>query len=54
MDALGRAERLAGPARRTALSELAARLAREAQGSSDAARVRALAGVVRVLASAAR
>jgi hypothetical protein len=54
MEALGRAERLAAPARRTALSELAAQLEREAQGSSDSARVRALAGVVRELASAAR
>jgi hypothetical protein len=49
-DALGRAERASGDARRTALTQLAAQLDGDASGAGDAARVRALAGVVRSLA----
>ena len=49
-DALGRAERASGDARRTALTQLAAQLDGDASGAADAARVRALAGVVRSLA----
>jgi len=47
---LSRAEKLQGTARRNALTALAAKLDRDASGSSDAARVMALAGVVRELA----
>jgi len=47
---LARAERLGGAARRTALTQLAARLDRDAQGASEAARVRALAETVRGIA----
>ena len=47
---LSRAEKVQGSARRNALTALAARLDRDAAGSNDAARVRALAGVVRALA----
>jgi hypothetical protein len=49
MAALDRAERVSGAARRTALTQLATRLDRDAAGA-DSARVRALAGVVRDLA----
>jgi hypothetical protein len=48
--ALDRAEGLRGAQRRTALTQLAAQLEREAGGAADASRVRALAGVVRELA----
>ena len=49
-DALGKAERASGNARRTALTRLATQLGSDASGASDAARVRSLAGVVRDLA----
>ncbi|HEX2079661.1 MAG TPA: hypothetical protein VHG08_18180 [Longimicrobium sp.] len=49
---LDRAERLRGQARRTALAQLAEQLDRDAQSARDAAKVRALAAVVRELASA--
>ncbi len=49
--ALDGAERAQGAARQTALTQLAAALDRDAAGSADAARVRALAGVVRGLAA---
>jgi hypothetical protein len=52
--ALAQAEQLQGPPRRTALAQLAARLERDAQGASDAPRVRALAAVIRELAGPAR
>jgi hypothetical protein len=48
---LTRAEKLKGQARRTALTKLAAQLERDAQGASDAARVRALVSSVRELAA---
>ncbi len=51
---LDRIERLPQPRRRAPLQALATELEREAQGSSDAARVRALAGVVRDLAAGRR
>ena len=47
MEELARAERLSGVARRNALTTLATQLDTDAQSASDAARVRALAGVVR-------
>jgi hypothetical protein len=47
---LDRAERLRGAARRTALTRLATALDADAAGAQDAAKVRALAGVVRELA----
>jgi hypothetical protein len=47
--ALASAERVSGAARATALRKLAADLNRDAASSSDAGRVRALAGVVRAL-----
>ncbi len=50
--ALVSAERLAGPARRAALSQLAGELHREATSSSDAAKVHALAGSLDRLAAA--
>jgi hypothetical protein len=50
--ALTRAEQGSGPAARDALARLAAGLDAEAAGSSDAGRVRALAAVMRELASA--
>jgi LVIVD repeat len=50
--ALQRAESASGSARRTALTQLATQLDREAGSSSDAAKVRMLAGSVRDLASA--
>jgi hypothetical protein len=51
---LRRAERLSGAQQRTALTQLATAIDRDAQGSRDAARVRMLAGAVRDLAGAAR
>jgi hypothetical protein len=48
---LARAEKLSGAERRTALTQLAAQLDSDAQSAADAARVRALAKVVRDLAS---
>jgi hypothetical protein len=51
-DALGRAERASGEARRTALMQLATQLDSDTSGATDAARVRSLAGVVKELASA--
>ncbi|HEX8694385.1 MAG TPA: hypothetical protein VF746_18330 [Longimicrobium sp.] len=51
---LDQAERLRGVARRNALTRLATQLESDAAGSADAARVRALAGVVRDLAGAGR
>jgi hypothetical protein len=50
--ALTQAERLAGPERRGALTQLAATLDRDAGAARDAAKVRALAGAVRQLAAA--
>ncbi len=50
--ALGAAERQSGSARRTGLTRLATELERDATGSSDQARVRALAGVTRGIAEA--
>jgi hypothetical protein len=47
---LAAAENLTGDARRTALTQLAAQLDADAQGSTDRARVRAMAEVVRELA----
>jgi hypothetical protein len=47
---LSRAEGMSGSARRSALNRLAASLDRDARGSSDAARVRAMAAEVRRLA----
>src|SRR5256885_12716499 len=47
---LNRAESLRGAAQRTALNRLAAEIEGDANGSSDAARVRALAGAIRELA----
>ncbi|MEA2725387.1 MAG: hypothetical protein QOH59_3158, partial [Gemmatimonadales bacterium] len=52
--ALDRAERAAEPERRNALNDLAARLEAEAVGAGDPAKARALAGVVRQLATAPR
>jgi hypothetical protein len=49
---LARAEKLAGPARREALTRLATQLGGDAGSSSDRARVRMLAGAVTDLASA--
>jgi len=49
--ALTRAERASGAARRTALTTLAGQIGGYAAGSSDAAKVRMLAGAVRDLAS---
>ena len=46
-DALGKAEKVSGEARRTALTALATQLDGDASGDGDAARVRALAAVVR-------
>jgi hypothetical protein len=51
-DALGKAERASGDARRTALMQLATQLDSDASGATDAARVRSLAGIVKELASA--
>jgi hypothetical protein len=51
---LDQAEKLQGAGRQTALTQLAAQLDGEAQGASDGARVRALAGAVRELATAQR
>ena len=51
---LARAEKLQAAARRTALTRLAARLDRGAANATDAETVRALAGVVRALGTAAR
>jgi len=51
-DALGTAERASGDARRTSLTQLATQLDTDASSAPDAARVRALAGVVRGLAQA--
>ncbi|MGZ8494056.1 MAG: LVIVD repeat-containing protein [Gemmatirosa sp.] len=48
--ALDGAERQQGAARRTALTQLATQLDRDAQGAGDAAKVRMLAGAVRDLA----
>jgi hypothetical protein len=48
---LDRAEQMTGAARRAALTRLAAQLERDARGAADSARVRALAGVVKELAS---
>jgi hypothetical protein len=50
--ALSRAERAQGAARRTALNTLATQVTGYAAGSSDAAKVRTLAGAVRDLAGA--
>jgi hypothetical protein len=50
--ALSRAEKLKGTARRTALTKLATQLDGDAKGATDAAKVTALAGAVRKLASA--
>ena len=50
--ALARAQQMAGPARRTALTQLAAALELDAAKSSDAAKVRTLEGAVQDLASA--
>jgi hypothetical protein len=50
--ALTRAERASGAARRTALNALATQVTGYAAGSSDAAKVRTLAGAVRNLAAA--
>ncbi|HEV2643147.1 MAG TPA: hypothetical protein VGT98_10585 [Candidatus Elarobacter sp.] len=49
---LAGAEKLSGAQRRTALTQLASQLDRDASGSSDAARVRAMASVVKDIASA--
>ena len=49
---LGRAEKLRGAARRTALKQLAAQLDRDAQGASDKVRVQTLAANVRELGEA--
>ncbi|HZF67975.1 MAG TPA: hypothetical protein VEZ47_08050 [Gemmatirosa sp.] len=54
MQDLDAAERLAGAARGTALTRLAAQLQRDARGARDAARVRTLATAVRELAAASR
>jgi hypothetical protein len=51
---LTRAERASGQARRDALSQLAGQIERDAAGSSDAGKVRALATAVRDLANAQR
>jgi hypothetical protein len=51
---LDSAEKLSGSRRKLALRRLAAELDRDAVGASDAPRVRAMAGAVRSLASAAR
>ena len=51
---LRRAEMLAGSKRQSALTTLADRLDHDADGSGDAARVRALAAVVRDLANTPR
>jgi hypothetical protein len=51
--ALAQAERASGAARRDALTSLAARLRADAEGSSDAAKVKTLAGVVGDLAGSA-
>jgi hypothetical protein len=48
---LDRAERLAGVARRTALTRLATQLDRDAARSADAAKVRTLAATVRGIAA---
>jgi hypothetical protein len=50
-NALHNAERLSVPARRDVLTQLAGQLDRDAQGSSDQAKVRTLAGAVRDLAN---
>jgi hypothetical protein len=47
---LDRAERTTGDQQRSALTQLAARLERDAGGSRDAARVRAMAAAVRGIA----
>jgi hypothetical protein len=49
--ALAGAERASGAARRTALTQLAMEVGRDAAGSSDAAKVRMLAGAVRSLSA---
>jgi len=51
-DALGKAERASGDARRTALTQLATQLDSDASGAADTARVRSLAAIVKELASA--
>jgi hypothetical protein len=51
---LGAAEKLQGAARRTALTQLVSQLERDAEGASDATRVRALAGAVTKLVGATR
>jgi hypothetical protein len=51
---LARAEKMSGAQRRSALTALANRLERDAQGTSDASRVRALAATVRDLANLRR
>jgi hypothetical protein len=51
---LARAEGLRGQPKRAALTQLATRLDRDASGASDAARVQALAAVIRELANARR
>jgi hypothetical protein len=48
---LTRAEKLSGPRQRAVLTKLAAQLEGDAQNTRDADRVRALAGVVRDLAT---
>jgi len=52
--ALARAEKLSGQARKDALSQLAAQLNGDAAGAADAAKVRTLAAAVTDLANAAR
>jgi hypothetical protein len=51
---LSRAEKLTGQARRTALTQLAAKLERDAQNAGQAGRVRALADTVKGLATGRR
>jgi len=52
--ALARAEKLSGQARKDALAQLAAQLSGDAAGAADAAKVRTLAAAVTDLANAAR
>ena len=52
--ALQRAERASGTARRSALTQLAGQLDRDAAGAGDAAKVRLLAAAVTDLANANR
>jgi len=51
--ALDAAERQSGAARRSALTQLAGDVERDANGARDAARVRAMAAAIRELAEAA-